>query len=191
MAPNGTSTPGVSFDVPILPTPGMAQGGLLLPVPYISQNPAKNLCWAACCEMVLRANNITDKRICDIAGLLAGYNCCPDPMSAGGDQAQSAEDAFHHCAFPFQGPLYYAFEWQGLVNEIQIAHRPVEILYHWNDGIQHLALLIGIHSTGYLFVNDPWKGWGWVKYEDVLNAYGLGKWLYTYQAIGGSLDPLT
>lgn len=183
---------GGTFDAPIMPTEDMVQGGLLLPVPFISQNPAKNLCWAACCEMVLRANNRTDKRICDIAALFAGgANCCPDATVQACDQDQSAEDAYTKCGISFQGPYSYAFSWQGLVNEIQIAHRPVEVLYRWNDGSgQHLALLTGLHPSGYLFVNDPWKGWGWMTYQDVLDGYGLGEWIMTYQGIGNSLAPL-
>jgi Papain-like cysteine protease AvrRpt2 len=184
---------GGTFDAPIMPTASMAQGGLLLPVPYISQNPAKNLCWAACCEMVLRANNRSDKRICDLANLFAsGTNCCPDATIPACDQDQSAEDAYKKCGVSFQGPYSYAFAWQGLVNEIQIGRRPVEVLYHWNDGSgQHLALLTGLHPSGYVFVNDPWKGWGWMAYQDVLDAYGLGKWIMTYQGIGNSLAPLS
>jgi len=184
---------GLDFDVPVMPTVDDAQGGTLLPVPYVSQNPAKNLCWAACCEMALRANNVTSWTLSTLAALFAvPGTSCSDATAPGCDVAQKPEDAYGRLEFHFSGPFPYPFTWQALVNEISTARRPVEALLHWDsNGESHAVLLIGLNNQGYVFVNDPLRGWGWVAYDDVKSAYGLGFWAFSYQEIGYSLGALS
>ena len=112
-------------------------------------------------------------------------------MSSECDKENYPENAYAKLNFPCDPPYDFAFNWQSLINEIQIANRPVEAWYDWNGGGAHVALLIGIHPNGYLFVNDPWMGWGWAAYQDVCVAYGEGRWSKSYQGIGYSLAPIT
>lgn len=200
--------PESGFDIPISTTADMANQGTLLPVDYISQGQTRNLCWAACCEMVLRANGVLDKKICEIAQLFVdpSINCCADPNVCPEDcdkTLATPEQAYASCNVMLSdanSPYQSYFEMSSLVSEIGKNHRPVEIYFLWNGGASaHLALAIGVksaasgtNSMGMVYMNDPLYGYGWVAYEDVLAAYGYGgTWRQTWQGIGYSLGPLT
>jgi hypothetical protein len=188
------------FDIPLRTTPDLAEGATLLPVDYVSQGNTNNLCWAACCEMVLRANRVTNIRICDLAQIWApsGSDCCADGniTSSACDQAfATPEQAYRQCNVPLADPnvpYQFAFQMPDLTREIATNRRPVEIYFLWSSGLTaHLALAIGVSGNGMLFINDPHYGRGWVAYDDVVNAYNLGgTWRQTWQGIGYSLGTL-
>jgi hypothetical protein len=183
------------FDVPVSSAGQSLPGATLLNVDYIAQSPWKWLCWAACCEMVLRANNIPTTGMCQTAQLFAGAskNCCTDCSEC--DSAYTTpEAAYKRWHVPCDPPYGYAFSWEGLSNEIVHGGRPVEIYFLWNGGnAAHLALAIGLHpSDQTVFVNDPYFGRGWVAYDDVLVAYhNGGVWRQSWQGIGYSLGTLS
>lgn len=181
------------FDIPSTTTADMAAGGILLPVDYVSQVPTANLCWAACAEMALRANGITNMRICNIVQPFAGsaLDCCSDITKCDQPYA-SPEETFARIQLPGNAPDQYLFPftWEGLVNEIQTGRRPVEVYFRWDGGDSaHVALAVGVRASDQsVYMNDPYYGSGWVSYGDVLDAYGNGGyWAETWQGIGASL----
>lgn len=185
-----------TFDIPSETTADMAVGGVLLPVDYVSQTPTANLCWAACAEMLLRANGEDNLRMCGVAQIFAGasVDCCSNISQC--DCAYASPDqVFTQIHLPGDLPDKYPFPftWDGLVNEIRNGRRPVEVYFVWNGGQRaHVALAIGVRTSDQsVYMNDPYYGSGWVSYQDVLDVYGYGgSWTETWQGIGQSLGIL-
>src|SRR5207249_4034488 len=77
-------------------------GATLFPVPYVSQKPFINLCWAACCAMVYAYYKHGNVRLCDIVSAAFGLNCCAAPSSSACDQSNWPENAYTQLRFNWQ-----------------------------------------------------------------------------------------
>jgi hypothetical protein len=73
-----------------------------------------------------------------------------------------------------------------LISEVA-AGRPVQVGLGWMGGGGHVALVrgTGVAASGqFVIVNDPKYGSGSVLYVNLLSAYNLGSWQYTWVSIG-------
>jgi hypothetical protein len=188
--PAGEGTP-----VPPSGATDEASDFVILPIPYVSQRPSTNLCWAACAAMLLAADHLPHASLCEVASVfsLNGENCCPTPSGEACDHPADPEAILSRLPLGYQkaGGHLDPASIQGWIVQ---AKKPME-LYFWLNGPQgdqraHVALLIGCAANGKVFVNDPWWGAGWLDYNDVVTCYGYGSWYETYYGIGASLGPL-
>jgi hypothetical protein len=173
--------------VPIPPAPGSDAHDTVLPVPYFSQNPYLNLCWAACAQMVMAYNHITNVNLCDIASKIFHTDCCADLRSC---------DA---AAWPWQVYDSYGISYKtagGAMspNSLQAwigALRLVQAYFQWSDDHgNHTALIVGYYANGDLLVYDPKWGIGRQNYNFVLHGYGMGSWQETWYDMESSGGPL-
>jgi hypothetical protein len=166
--------------VPMLPIDD--PDATLLDVPYISQQPYANLCWAACCAMIFlyRKTNIP---LCQLASEACNQQCCPKPSSKVCDRTHWPEDTFCNHRFDcIHGdfPLTLAH----ILYEIN-AKRPVCAVLRWfgpygNDDSTHMIVISGYYPNGDLLVMDPLNGEGRLGYHYVEAAYGFGRWSESY-----------
>jgi hypothetical protein len=169
-----------------------ADDALTLPVPFIAQDPHKNLCWAACCAMVntalVRSGGGGDypTTVCDVATTVFERDCC-GPSDAC-DVRWNVLHAYQQCGVDCQPIVWAAFDWDAIVHEIGVGRRPIEVYYRWGSQA-HVALITGYwKSKDLLYVLDPLYQYGWTHYDNVLSAYGMGRWAGTYYGIGRTLD---
>lgn len=150
-----------------------------LGIPYYSQSPYANLCWAACAQMVLHAKFADAGSICKLAGDALGRNCCPNPASSGCDVAE----------WPI--PVYNALGFQGFRNgrplspaqvsqQIGTEQNPVQV-YLLATTWAHTVLIVDVVAKGYR-VYDPWLGP--LDTPSIEAKYGAGTWSDTYYCIG-------
>jgi hypothetical protein len=157
-----------------------------LPVPQIPQR-AEEWCWAACVQMVLALHRVNLQQ-CDVVGRQFNQNCCATPDDPPCNQPLSvwsiaaAYNSWQLGAELITSPVQFNY----LLSEIN-AGRPVEVGFLWMGGGGHAALVrgAGMTSSGpVVLVNDPKYGTGSVYYANLLSAYSLGSWQYTWVAIG-------
>ena len=168
-----------------------AGGDNVLPVPYCSQQPFLNLCWAACCEMVLQYYGANALRLCDLPSRAFSCNCCTSPAPPQCDQTYWPEDVYAQSflsSLPVPAALVpfdcQRFEQPFTVDAVQHeidGQRPIHAMFQWTSGGSHLVVVSGYHSNGDLQVQDPlYSSVGRASYEYVLQAYGAGNWIVTY-----------
>jgi len=154
-------------------------------VPQIPQEK-EEWCWAACAQMLLQFFGIEVQQ-CDVASQMFGEPCCanPDsPLCVGPAQVPLIANIYAqygHNASLISGKVTF----ETLQDEIN-ANRPVIVGFDWGSGTGHQVLVCGwdVDSLGQrLLVNDPWQGSGPVYYVNLLAAYGLGSWQYTWQSV--------
>jgi len=162
-------------------------GAKSLSVPQINQEQTQ-WCWAACADMVLHYYGNSGVRQCDFANWLFGQTgCCASPSSPVCNQPCAVNDVqrvytqWGILSAPSSGTVPFStleFEING--------DRPVEVAYAWTGGGGHVAVVSGWdrNATGpFVRINDPAYGSGGVYYSDLLTAYGLGTWFYTWTGI--------
>ena len=182
--------------IPIATSPSQPLPGdeFRLPVPFVSQKPYSELCWAACCTMVNQAiaqrypGQFPDlpTTMCTVVSKIFGKSCCPDPAQFGADAPEDIDVVYNKCGLPFTAWPDH-FPWDSIEHEIGVAKRPIEAYYRWQAGA-HVALIVGYkRSSRWLYVLDPLYGEGWTQYDDVVQGYGLGNWTDTYYNVGYSL----
>ena len=163
------------------------RGARTLNVPQIAQEQ-KNWCWAACTDMVLHYYDNPDARQCEFANWLFNQTqCCVDPANPACDRGCSRHEV--QAVYANWNILSTFIErtvpFAVLQAEID-ADRPVEVAFYWNGGGAHVAIVRGwgTNETGpFVRVNDPAYGSGGVYYDDLLTAYGLGRWTLTWTGI--------
>jgi hypothetical protein len=150
-------------------------GDIILPVPYCSQRPYQNLCWAACCEMILGYYQKPPQGgINQIASTVLKKNCA-DLVNC--DDVHSPSDANLGMGIKCT-PWNYPFTMEAILRELG-AGRPIQTLLELN-GAQHVILISGV-SNGKLVVLDPWYGRALVDYGQLLDGYvNGGYWQFTY-----------
>lgn len=174
----------VNNGIPVPPPPGGAPGDQLLPVPYYSQGSYRDLCWAACCEMVLQYNHAGSFQLCEIMSRVFNADCCTDPASY--DTAVWPNTAYSAFGFTCQA-AGGAMSPQSVQAWIAALY-PVQPYFVWNDNQgSHTALIVGQYADGRLEVYDPKWGTGPQSYQYVLQGYGMGSWQDTwYDIVRGS-----
>jgi hypothetical protein len=152
---------------------------VILPMPYISQSPYHNLCWAACCAMVLRHYG-TSASVLDVLRSVRGNGCANATPGSACDAGVWPDQAFPHLgmrcdrATGAASPGNVQFE----INR----NRPVEVYFAWDDGGNHVAIISGYddNDNSQLHVKDPLMGEGTVSHAHLMSAYGKGSWDLTF-----------
>jgi hypothetical protein len=161
-------------------------GQLSPPVPVRTQE-RRMWCWAACLEMLIERESSVDTRQCQLASSAFGRSdCClnadePDcdrPLAAskvsGEMQKYGLSSTLQRSALPFGE----------VCGEIQ-ANRPIKAGLSLPAG-GHAVLVVGYDTEEageWLLVHDPRDGLSRVRYSELLQAYGLGRWLLTWTSI--------
>jgi len=162
--------------------PTSAAASATLNVPWVAQEQSA-WCWAACCDMVFRYYAVPNVRQCDMAAYLFGGNCCATPSSTVCNRfATSAQiiNVYNHwvvnCSY-----VMAAFSFAALQSEIAL-NRPLEPALFWGGtGVAHTVIVKGWYDSPQLvYVNAPVNGAGYVRYSDLLSAYGAGTWGGTF-----------
>ncbi len=160
----------------------------MLTVPQVFQG-SDYWCWAACTQMILSAlrNSATDQ--CEIVNRqFKQTTCCQQPHSDACNQDLSIYEVFPcYNSWGINGALVgNALQFETLQSEIA-GGRPVEVGFSWSGaGGYHVAIAwrTSVDNIGpVVFVNDPQYGSGSVYYVNLLSAYGLGSWQWTWVSI--------
>jgi len=159
---------------------------VLLDVPYVDQGEYAELCWAACCAMVIEFKNLAaGTSICQLATEAFHVDCCPDASSDACDQPHWPDDIY---AKHFRHPLAYedALTLANVVYEIN-NKRPVNAILQWlggdgSDQGKHSVLICGYYDNGDVLVQDPDPATGVcrVGFDYVATAYNSGRWCKSY-----------
>lgn len=156
-------------------------GARVLNVPWIKQEQTQ-WCWAACADMVLHYYGNINVRQCDLANWLFGLSdCCSVPSSSLCNRPCQVADvcrvynAFGLRCYSASGTIS-----QGAIQLEIDQGRPIEPGIAWNGGGGHVVIVRGYYDDGKIHVNDPWYGHGAIPYADLVNAYGLGTWFWTF-----------
>lgn len=159
---------------------------LVPPLPQVSQR-AEEWCWAACIQMVLNRLGVNVQQ-CDIVNkVLNQAICCDTPEAEACNQPVGPGDivsTYQKCGHQAQ-QITQPVSFEELQSEI-LAGRPVEVGMAWAGIGGHVAMIQGatIGPQGpLLLVNDPKYGSGSVYYVNLLRAYGLGTWQWTWVSI--------
>jgi hypothetical protein len=173
--------------VPEAVGPGLAAAGAAappadpLPVTYKTQAPFGNLCWAACCQMVLDLNKIVMPQICQVVSLVLDPNCCAQGMPPSCNQGVFPYDAYPKLKFncTTKGGTMTMTE---LAAEVLTNQRPVEVQWDWNTTGSHVVLVTGVWGNGYVDVLDPRSDriGGIMLYDDLCKPSNEGTWTNTY-----------
>src|ERR1700727_1529939 len=116
-------------EVPMLPVEDPAAS--LLAVPYFDQKDYADLCWAACCDMVLAFNQLSAPPLCALAGEAFKKNCCSDTPDDGCDAGHWPDDIYAARSIDFlrsQGSLTLG----NVIYEID-HRRPIHAVLQWGD----------------------------------------------------------
>lgn len=161
------------------PAPG-GSADTPLAVPYRTQKPFSNLCWAACCQMVFQYYGRAVE-LCEVAASVYGNHCCSNLSSC--DRPTWPDTVYSQPVWRFNcrrvdQPLTFG----NIEFEID-AKRPIHAYYVWSGGGSHLAVVSGYYSNGDIEVLDPMFGQGRLSYQYVFRAYGHGAWSKSYFAL--------
>jgi len=159
-----------------------------LNVPMIKQEQTQ-WCWAGCADMTLHYYGNSGVRQCDFANWLFGQSaCCSVPSSSLCNRGCQVGDVSKvYSNWGIRSTLVNSNVPFGTLSLEVSASRPVEVAYAWNGGGGHVALVVQtdtINGRSVVRVNDPAYGSGGVYYDDLLNAYGMGRWFATWTGIG-------
>jgi hypothetical protein len=161
-----------------------------------------NWCWAACVDMVLNYYEQPEIRQCDVVGKKLDEPCCDDPFNADynvtchQDDMRSVWEKLGIHSRSHLGQPTGDNGWVGqnkLVDELN-QQRPVELGLKWQGSGGHAIIVHGWKNSSngmFFLVNDPlnWgdeevpelvNGKGKVLYDELREAYGMGKWRWTW-----------
>jgi hypothetical protein len=154
-----------------------------------------NWCWAAATDMVAEYYYRQTKEVkqCELASNLFGLSdCCKsDPSSSSGKCNQGCEVTDVSAVFETL-KIEAQFRNRSLtLKELQLeidAKRPVQVGFEWTGGGGHVVIVIGYgrdEAGDFLIVNDPLDKYqrAVVSYVSLKNAYGKGRWAWTWIGI--------
>lgn len=156
-----------------------------LPVPYATQNPYLNLCWAACGQMVFGYHHI-NVTMCTLASKVFNQDCCTDLTVC--DQPAWPYQVYDVCQVTYKsvgGPMS-----ANSVSDWIRSLYPIQIYFQWTGGGAHTALIVGFFDDGDLLIYDPKWGSARQSYDFVLKGYGVGSWQETWYDMETSGGPL-
>lgn len=163
-------------------------GDLILPVPFVSQQPYKDLCWAACGAMILKYYKVSTT-LGEIASKVLGLNCNVQPIPTVCDTVAWPEDLYGAYGFSCQtaGGALSPQAVRAWIANLQ----PIQPYFQWNDDEgNHTVVIVGSYANGDLLVYDPLAGIIRQTYQSVLYALGRGTWQDTWYNIRPSNVPL-
>lgn len=176
-----------AMPISIAPNAPAGSSQLVPPLPFVQQR-VEEWCWAACIQMVLNRLGLNIQQ-CDIVNKVFDLTiCCATPDDGACNQPVDPGDivpAYVKCGRQAQ-LVSSCIPFESLQNEIAVGQRPVEVGLAWAGGGGHVAMVwgAGMGPQGpVLLVNDPKYGQGSVYYVNLLRAYGLGSWQWTWLSI--------
>jgi hypothetical protein len=170
--------------VAVSPVATSANQDMILPVPFVSQEPYKELCWAACGSMIFQYYHMSNVDVLDLASKISKLDCQMNPMPIGCDSA----------AWPCDLYTAYGFTCQRVLAPLTLRSiraciadmQPIQPYFQWNDDEgNHTVLIVGCYANDDLLVYDPdpMLGTGRQSYQTLLYAYGRGSWQRTWYNI--------
>jgi hypothetical protein len=161
-----------------------------------------NWCWAACVDMVLDFYGQPEVRQCDVVGKKLNKPCCDDPFNNKYNVTCDEKDirlVWNSLGIKSRAHLGQLTQDHGwveageLMTELKNNH-PVQLGLKWNGTGGHAIIVQGWKDSSqglFFFVNDPWNwaaadvpeivnGKGRVHYDELRDAYGMGKWTWTW-----------
>ena len=160
---------------------------LIPPLPQVFQR-AEEWCWAACVQMVLNRLGVNVQQ-CEVVNRVFDKTiCCATPDDEACNQPVDPGDivsVYQKCGRQAQ-LITYPISFEDLQSEILVHGRPVEVGMAWAGIGGHVAMVWGAKMGAQgplLLVNDPKYGSGSVYYVNLLRAYGLGTWQWTWVSI--------
>ena len=153
---------------------------MILSMPYVAQSPYRNLCWAACCSMVLGhyGRNVS---VLGVLQSVRGNGCANAAPGSSCDAGVWPDEAFPHLGLRCDRVTGAAS-----VGNVQFEinrNRPVEAYFAWDGGGNHVAVIAGVYDNGQLHIKDPLMGEGAVSHAYLMSAYGKGSWDLTFYNI--------
>jgi hypothetical protein len=164
-----------------------------------------NWCWAACVDMVLDFYGQPEIRQCDIVGRKLHKPCCSDPFNSKYDVTCDEKDiraVWNQAGIEARAHLGQLTADNGWLNSAQLVDelnngRPVQLGLKWDSTGGHAIIVHGWKNSSkglFFIVNDPWNwaavdvpeivnGKGSVHYEELRQAYGMGKWSWTWTGL--------
>ena len=167
------------------------EGSTLLPITYLTQAPYDQLCWAACCAMVLRADGQVNARVTSVAAQVVGQPCSANPSTSPCNQSIDPEVAIRAVGLAYsvpapQGPLVPT----SLVDWIVTGRKPIEVFWRYQDNPAsgHVVLIVGYDVASQTWcVFDPLLGPSWQSYNYLMHYGGTADWIKTFYALGAEL----
>jgi hypothetical protein len=151
---------------------------ILKKVPFISQNPYRELCWAACGAMVLSYKKKVNVSLADAVSTTLGSSCTPATCNF----AEELDLVYTKNKFVCDNkPITLGR--QG-VRDLIDAEQPVQVYWQWNNGGDgtpgHTVLIVGYRADGHQLVyNSLEQGGDWLSFGNVCDANGEGTWQAT------------
>ena len=161
-----------------------------LGIQYVSQLPNQNLCWAACCQMVLGPARTHTGAVCGVASHVFGMQCCPDPRTRNCDWPADITAAYKE--FGINAPPWgSSFREADLVAHIEVGRYPIQLYFliadraHTSIVVDSLDVSVNGVAAKAFRVYDPWYGGLSCSYDSLRRFYGHGGlWTDTYYGIG-------
>lgn len=160
----------------------------VLEVPFITQQPFGNLCWAASTAMVSTyyGNNTSTCNIVEWARLNLSYpnrgtsNCCGTPMPSPCDRGLIITDipvvlASENLSSTEDGVITLS----NLANIIN-NNRPMIFQGYKSSGSWHTMVIIGYSNSDIHYI-DPWDGYYINSYSDATTLECLGAFYYKWE----------
>jgi hypothetical protein len=147
-----------------------------LHIPYYSQENKVNLCWAACCQMIL-AGAGRPTAFCAVVSEGLDGDCCRYADYDSCDQALWPDALFTYFGM---SPIWTTegFSFGNARYEID-ARRPVTAILDFTTTL-HAVLIVGYYFDGDVLVNDPQRGQQRISYDHLQSAYAMGSWYGAY-----------
>jgi hypothetical protein len=166
------------YNGPSIPVRAFAGAeSVVLPINFISQGAYSQLCWAACCAMLLTADG-TPTTLTGAASKVLGGSV-RDIAVKPGDALSKV--GLQYTSPPGDGgaPLSAAF----LTSQIVNVRKPVEVywVYRRDPSSGHVGLVTGFDpSTGKYRLLDPLTQEMWVVYDYLYHYNGTDSWDSAY-----------
>ena len=184
-------TAGDKIPIPSPPA-GTAEDGTLLPLPYVSQNPYSELCWAACCAMIVGMFQRAQIALCQMVNIMFNADSCRERDLSRYNKPEWPDNIFH----------YYRYSCLYLKNVLTLGSivyeinngRPINVVLQWGvsgaDEGKHLVIVSGYYSNGEVHVVNPLSPSeenrpgeatsGRIAYDHLKSAFGLSYWYGSY-----------
>jgi hypothetical protein len=155
-----------------------------LNVPYISQRPYADLCWAAVFAMLISRTGIATT-MCQVASNVLSIRCCSATYVGACDRGEDPRLPYQRNGSNIDTYIGQ-YDPAHIIQEVGERGRPLQLFYDLGGGIGHTVLIVGYEEeNGWLKIHDPWLGSGWWRYPVVQQACGLGGiWSHTFYNLG-------